>query len=63
MIHLFGVQLETRFLDDAANRALALSFTRDPFDRLIASHALAAGAELLTVDETLRANVTIARWP
>jgi len=49
-------------LAEATDRALDLSFTRDPYDRLIAAHALAAGASLLTVDETLRANVSCARW-
>jgi PIN domain nuclease of toxin-antitoxin system len=49
-------------LAEACDRALDLSFTRDPYDRLIAAHALAAGASLLTLDETLRANVSCARW-
>jgi PIN domain nuclease of toxin-antitoxin system len=44
------------------DRALDLSFTRDPFDRLIAGHALAANATLLTVDDTLLAHVSCARW-
>ncbi len=56
------VQIDTGALAEAADRALDLCFTRDPYDRLIAAHALAAGASLLTVDETLRANVSCALW-
>ena len=33
--------------------AAALTFTRDPFDRLIAGHAIARGYRLATADSTL----------
>lgn len=56
------VLIHTGGLAEAADRALDLNFTRDPYDRLIAAHALAAGASLLTVDESLRSNVSCARW-
>lgn len=42
--------------------AAALTWTRDPFDRLIAADALAANSPLLTKDDTIRSNVSIARW-
>jgi PIN domain nuclease of toxin-antitoxin system len=42
--------------------AAALSWTRDPFDRLIAGQALADGAQLLTADATLLANLPGAIW-
>lgn len=57
-----GVLVYDGGLGEAANRALDLSFTRDPYDRLIAAHALASGASLLTVDETLLSYVSCARW-
>jgi len=38
------------------------AFTRDPFDRVIAAHADAAGARLLTRDGTLRAELDFAVW-
>ena len=44
-------------------RARLLGWTRDPFDRLIAAHALASQATLLTADETIRANCPQAHWP
>jgi PIN domain nuclease of toxin-antitoxin system len=37
-------------------RALAMSWTRDPFDRVISAHARADGVPLLTRDETIRAH-------
>ncbi len=49
-------------LSEACSRALDLSFTRDPFDRLIGAHALAADAVLLTVDEVLLEHLSCARW-
>jgi PIN domain nuclease of toxin-antitoxin system len=57
-----GVNLVDTLLAEACERALDLSFTRDPFDRLIAGHALAAGTELLTVDERLLEHLPCARW-
>lgn len=58
----YDAYLETEHLTAAIDRACDLSFTRDPFDRLIAGHALAAGARLLTVDESLLEHVSCARW-
>ena len=57
-----GVELATEGLVTATDRSLDLSFTRDPFDRLIAAHALATQATLLTADETLLRHVSCARW-
>ncbi len=39
---------------DVAVEALAFSFTRDPFDRLIVAHAALAKAVLITQDAMLR---------
>ncbi len=39
---------------DVATEALALGFTRDPFDRLIVAHASLAKATLVTQDAMLR---------
>ncbi len=46
-------------LVDAAS---ALSWTRDPFDRLIAAHAIVAGAPLLTADRTILQHLPQAAW-
>lgn len=42
--------------------AAGLTWTRDPFDRLIVADALAANTALLTKDEVIRSHVSIARW-
>lgn len=44
------------------SKALSLAWTRDPFDRLIAAHALADDAPLLTADRTLREHLPTAFW-
>ena len=43
--------------------ALGLSWTRDPFDRLLSAHALATGTPLVTKDRTIREHLALARWP
>ena len=52
-IHHFGA------VTKAARR---LEWTRDPFDRMIGGHAVAAGARLCTRDETIRAHFPRAIW-
>jgi PIN domain nuclease of toxin-antitoxin system len=42
--------------------AVDLTWTRDPFDRLIAAHAIAADVPLITADRTILANLPLATW-
>jgi PIN domain nuclease of toxin-antitoxin system len=42
--------------------AVDMHWTRDPFDRLISAHALAAKAPLVTKDRTIRAHLPLAWW-
>lgn len=44
-------------LDQVFARAASLRFTRDPFDRLLAAHALARGFRLATADRNLLAHL------
>ena len=46
----------------AAEIADHLSWTRDPFDRLIAAHAISFGAPLCTRDSTIREHYREAFW-
>jgi PIN domain nuclease of toxin-antitoxin system len=46
----------------AVAAAAPLSWTRDPFDRLIVADALAANSQLITKDENIRANCALALW-
>lgn len=44
-------------------QAVSLTWTRDPFDRLIVAQALVDRVSLLTADATIRANVpTVTIW-
>jgi PIN domain nuclease of toxin-antitoxin system len=42
--------------------AVDLSWTRDPFDRLIAAHAIAADVPLLTADSVILQHLPLATW-
>jgi len=47
---------------DIAHAAERLSWTRDPFDRLIAAQAIVADVPLVTADRTLLENLPQATW-
>ena len=59
-------RLEMVLADVAASAvcdvAVGLNWTRDPFDRLIAAHALASGLTLITRDERMRRHLPLAWW-
>ena len=61
-----GVRLELVVVDVSAaalcSVALGLSWTRDPFDRLLAAHATVANLPLVTKDETIRQHLPLAWW-
>ena len=42
--------------------ALPLTWTRDPFDRLLAAHSLAHQLTLVTADEQMRRHLPLAWW-
>lgn len=49
-------------LDALVDTAAALTWTRDPFDRLIVADALVAGTSLLTKDRAIHESTTVASW-
>ena len=57
-----GLEVADASVAELVQTAVDLSWTRDPFDRLIAAHALVANAPLITADETIRANLSLATW-
>jgi len=57
-----GVSVEESGWLRAAEIADHLSWTRDPFDRLITSHAICFGAPLCTRDRTIREHYGEAFW-
>jgi PIN domain nuclease of toxin-antitoxin system len=57
-----GLRVADCSLLELVGRAADLSWTRDPFDRLIAAHANLERAPLLTADEHIRQNLPLAVW-
>jgi PIN domain nuclease of toxin-antitoxin system len=58
----YHLTLETDGWSRAAEVAATLSWTRDPFDRLISAHALVWGEPLLTKDRSIREHYRHAFW-
>ena len=42
--------------------AVGITWTHDPFDRMLAAHAVVAGLPLLTKDQTILENLDLAFW-
>lgn len=59
---LAGVGVSPESFAEVARKSLEMSWTRDPFDRLIVGHAAAASAHLITKDERILANYPLAVW-
>jgi PIN domain nuclease of toxin-antitoxin system len=57
-----GLEIADASLTAVTRAALGLTWTRDPFDRLIAAHAIAIGAPLLTADRTILEHLPLATW-
>ncbi|MGH8172982.1 MAG: type II toxin-antitoxin system VapC family toxin [Rhodanobacteraceae bacterium] len=49
-----SIRVATERFSDVAIQALALGFTRDPFDRLIVAHAALTQSALITQDSLIR---------
>lgn len=58
----YGMKADVTGLGKAVLDAATFSWTRDPFDRIITSHAAHYGAFLLTRDRTIRDNYPAAVW-
>ena len=57
-----GLQLCDLPFPDIARHALTLSWTRDPFDRLIVAQAAVRDARLITKDRVLRKRYSASLW-
>ncbi len=49
-------------LAELTRAAAGLTWTRDPFDRMIAAQAIVADVPLVTADRTILANLPLATW-
>jgi PIN domain nuclease of toxin-antitoxin system len=57
-----GMEVTDASAAELGQAAMDLSWTRDPFDRLISAHAIVANAPLVTADETIREHLHLAVW-
>ncbi len=57
-----GLEIADASLAELAQTALGLTWTRDPFDRMIAAQAIVADVPLVTADRTILANLPLATW-
>jgi PIN domain nuclease of toxin-antitoxin system len=57
-----GLSLSDASMAAVMQAAGALSWTRDPFDRIIVGDAIASNTRLLTKDEKIRDNSVLAFW-
>ena len=57
-----GLTVKDVSLAELAHAAAGLTWTRDPFDRLIAAQAIVANAPLVTADRKILANLPLATW-
>lgn len=57
-----GLRVCTRPFNNVVTQALTYTWTRDPFDRLIAAHASLNGHILVTKDGNMLRNYPHARW-
>jgi PIN domain nuclease of toxin-antitoxin system len=57
-----GLRRSDLALEALVDTTASLTWTRDPFDRLIVADALVAGAALITKDRTIHDHTTIALW-
>ncbi len=57
-----GLAVSTTPFESVIRQAVRLTWTRDPFDRLIAAQAIAEGESLLTANRRILANLQHAVW-
>jgi PIN domain nuclease of toxin-antitoxin system len=57
-----GLEVVDSPLGELVQAGIDLTWTRDPFDRLIAAQAIVTGAPLITADRTIREHLALATW-
>ena len=62
MAEQFNLAISLTPFRQVTRAARPLTWTRDPFDRLIAAHAIAANAPLITKDRLIRKHCPNALW-
>lgn len=62
LVARIGLRLSTAPMAHVVGHAIGLSWTRDPFDRIIVAQAMADGVPLMTKDATIRGHFARAIW-
>jgi PIN domain nuclease of toxin-antitoxin system len=57
-----GLEIDDASIAEIAHAAAGLTWTRDPFDRMIAAQAIVADAPLITADRTILTHLPLATW-
>jgi PIN domain nuclease of toxin-antitoxin system len=57
-----GLEVADVSLAELTNTAVGLTWTRDPFNRMIAAQAIVADAPLVTADRTILEHLPQATW-
>jgi PIN domain nuclease of toxin-antitoxin system len=57
-----GLRIDDVPLAELVQAAAGLSWTRDPFDRLIAAQAIVANVPLVTADRNILEHLPLATW-
>jgi len=57
-----GLEFDDASFAEVARAAVELTWTRDPFDRMIAAQAIVADVPLVTADRTILDNLPLATW-
>jgi PIN domain nuclease of toxin-antitoxin system len=57
-----GLKVCDKAFDDVVSKAVALSWTRDPFDRLIVANAALDDDILISKDQRMLDNYPLAKW-
>jgi PIN domain nuclease of toxin-antitoxin system len=62
LVARIGLRLSTASMAHVVGHAIGLSWTRDPFDRIIVAQAMADGVPLVTKDASIREHFRYAEW-
>jgi PIN domain nuclease of toxin-antitoxin system len=57
-----GLEAADISMAELVHAADGLTWTRHPFERLIAAHAIVANVPLVTANQTILANLPLATW-
>lgn len=57
-----GLDVDDISFAEVAQTAVGLTWTRDPFDRMIAAQAIVSDIPLITADQTILDNLPQATW-